>query len=254
MEFISAGFEGALIFVAGISIIVKAIYGFYVPPEIKKLDMGAALAGIAGLFNFVVGNFLMRRGKKFNSALMVADGKHLITDTISSVGLVMGLLIIYFTHLNWLDNVIAIIFGAFILFTGFKLIRESVNSLLDEADKEKLQQLIAILDKNRREKWVDIHNLRAQKFGSHLHVDCHLTLPWYDTLEETHKEVSAVEKLVRDNIGNEVEFFIHSDPCVPPASCEICPLESCAVRKAAFVKKLNWTMENVLPDKKHGLN
>jgi cation diffusion facilitator family transporter len=252
MEFISAGFEGALVFIAGVFIIIKAIYGFYHPPEIKALDTGAFLAGGAGLLNYVAGYFLLQRGKKLNSALMTADGKHLITDTISSVGVVIGLIIIHFTHLVWLDNAVAIVFGLFILFTGFKLIRQSVNSLLDEADYEKLGDLIEVLNKNRREKWIDMHKLRTQKFGSQLHVDCHITLPWYDSLEESHAEVSAVERLVQENMG-EVEFFIHSDPCVPPVSCQICPLAACNVRKAEFVKRLEWTMENLLPDEKHSL-
>ncbi|HEY6162808.1 MAG TPA: cation diffusion facilitator family transporter [Bacteroidia bacterium] len=253
IEFVSAGFEGALIFIAGISIIGKAIYGFIYPPAIKSLDIGAMLAGVAGLFNFIVGNYLVRRGKKFHSALMIADGKHLVSDTISSVGLVIGLVVIYFTKLTALDNVIAIIFGAFILFTGYKLIRESVNNLLDEADREKLGALVNILNANRRVKWIDMHNLRAQKFGPHLHVDAHLTLPWYDTLEETHKEVHAVEQLIRENLEGEVEFFIHSDPCAPPQSCQVCSLGTCPVRKADFVKRLDWSLENMLPDRKHKL-
>jgi cation diffusion facilitator family transporter len=253
IEFISAGFEGALIFIAGISIIARAAYAFFFPPEIKALDMGALLAGTAGLLNYAVGTFLVRRGKKFNSALMIADGKHLISDTISSVGLVVGLLVIFFTHINWLDNVIAILFGTFILFTGFRLVRQSVNSLLDEADHEKLEALIRVLNKNRRDKWIDMHKLRAQKFGPQLHVDCHITLPWYDTLEESHAEVNAVEKLVRGNMEGDVEFFIHSDPCVPPHSCQVCPLAACPVRKADFVKRLDWTLENMLPDAKHSL-
>jgi hypothetical protein len=95
-----------------------------------------------------------------------------------------------------------------------------------------------------------MHKLRAQKFGSQLHVDCHITLPWYDTLEESHTEVNAVEKLVQESMG-EVEFFIHSDPCVPAASCQVCPLSSCPVRKAELVKRLDWTLENLLPDEKH---
>lgn len=253
IEFISAGFEGALIFIAGISIIIRSIYGFYFPSEIKALDIGAILAAAAGLCNLVMGRILIRQGKKYDSVLMIADGKHLISDTISSAGLVIGLLVIYFTKLNWLDNVIAILFGSFILRTGYKLIKESINSLLDEADKGKLRSLVEILNRDRKEDWIDVHNLRAQKFGSHLHIDCHLTLPWYLELEKAHDEVSAMEALVRNKLDGEVEFFIHSDPCVPPSSCEVCPLATCKVRKAAFVKRLDWTMENMLPDRKHKL-
>jgi len=155
----------------------------------------------------------------------------------------------------------AIVLGIYILRTGYQLIKESVNSLLDEADKDKLRSLVEILNRDRKDDWIDVHNLRVQKFGSHLHIDCHLTLPWYHSLVESHHEVSSMEKLVRDNLDGDasttlstgVEFFIHSDPCVPPTSCEVCPLKDCKERKAAFVKRLDWTMENMLPDRKHKL-
>lgn len=250
MENLSAGFEGALIFIAGISIITGAVYGFFFPPELKKLDSGLIISGFAGLCNFIMGAYLIKRGKHFNSLTMIADGKHLISDTISSIGLILGLGIMYFTNILWIDSVLAIIFGGVILFTGFKLIREAVTNLLDKADIEILNKLISVLNKNRRVKWIDMHNLRILKYGSRLHVDMHLTLPWYDSLEESHKEMTAVEKIVKDNMGGEIEFFIHADPC-PPASCPVCPMDNCRERKFPFVKKLAWTIENLLPDSKH---
>lgn len=253
IEFLSAGFEGGLVLIAGIYMIIKACYNFFHPVEIHSLDIGIYLSGFAGICNYFMGMFLIRRGKKFSSILMIADGKHLISDTISSLGLIIGLTVIYFTKITWLDNLVAILFGAFILYTGYSLIRESVTGLLDEADEEKINYLIDVLNKNRREKWIDIHNLRILKYGSRLHIDCHLTLPWYETLEESHQQVSLVEQLIRQDMGNEVEFFIHSDPCVPPSSCEICQLHDCKMRKANFKTKLEWKMQNMLPDKKHGL-
>ena len=253
MENLSAGFEGALIFIAGISIIAEAVYGFFFPPELKKLDSGLIISGFAGLCNFLMGSYLVRKGKHYNSILMTADGKHLISDTISSIGLILGLGIIYFTNIFWIDSALAIIFGLVILFTGFKLIRESVTNLLDKADVEILNRLVAVLNKNRRVKWIDMHNLRILKYGSRLHVDAHLTLPWYDSLEESHNEMSAVEKVVKDTMGNEIEFFIHADPC-PPTSCPVCAIENCPKRKFAFVKRFDWTIENLLPDKKHKIS
>ncbi|MBI4930391.1 MAG: cation transporter [Bacteroidetes bacterium] len=253
IENLSAGFEGALIFIAGISIIGNAVYSFFYPPVLEKLDVGLAFSGFAGFCNFAMGSYLVRKGNKFNSLTMIADGKHLISDTISSVGLIIGLGLIYFTNISWIDNVMAIIFGSVILFTGFKLVQESVTNLLDKADIEKLNQLVAILIKNRRAKWIDMHNLRILKYGSRLHIDVHLTLPWYDSLEESHKEMSAVEKIVKENLWDEIEFFIHADPC-PTSSCPLCTIENCAHRKHAFVKKLDWTIENLLPDIKHEIS
>lgn len=250
IEFISAGFEGALIFLAGGFIIFQSIRGFLNPHEIPKADIGAYLTAFSGLCNFLMGYFLVARGKKQNSALMIANGRHLIADMVTSSGLVVGLIIIYFTGLTWIDNLLAVILGLYVIYTGFELVRESFGNLLDEQDQEKIAELIKILNKNRRENWIDMHNLRILKYGSGLHVDAHITLPWYLSLEQAHDEVEAVEKLVTKEVGAEMEFFIHADPCLPKC-CPICSVQNCKVRKADQVKKLEWTKENMLPDAKH---
>ena len=254
IEFLSAGFEGGLVFIAGILIIINSVYAFFQPVKIHSVETGVWLSAATGIINFVMGRFLVKKGNENNSMLMVANGKHLISDTVSSIGLVAGLAVIWLTELLWLDQIIAIIFGFIILKTGFSLLKKSVNSLLDEADYEKLQLLISQLQKDRKDKWIDIHNLRVIKYGANLHVDCHITLPWYELLESAHAEVSAVENLIKENLGNEVEFFIHADPCITPTSCAICLVNDCKFRKAPLVKKIDWTMENMLPNKKHGIS
>ena len=253
IEFLSAGFEGGLVFIAGILIIINSTYALFQPVKIHSVETGVWLSAVTGIINFVMGRFLVNKGTSSNSLLMVANGKHLISDTVSSIGLVLGLTVIYFTGLFWLDQVIAIIFGFIILTTGFGLLKKSVNSLLDEADYEKLQLLISQLQKDRKEKWIDIHNLRVIKYGANLHVDCHITLPWYEPLESAHTEVSAVEQLIKENLGSDVEFFIHADPCITPTSCPICQVTDCEFRKADFKEKIEWTLGNMLPNKKHGI-
>jgi len=252
IEYLSAGLEGGLIVIAGAGIIVKSTLNFFHTTEIHSLDFGLYLTVFTGGCNFIMGKYLINKGEKSNSALMIADGKHLISDTISSIGLVVGLAVMYFTKVYWLDNVIAILFGGFIFYTGFKILRQSLNSLLDEADYEKLNHITELLNANRKEKWIDIHNLRVLKYGAHLHIDAHITLPWYDSLEDTHTEVTAVENLIKEKTEGDVELFIHADPCLP-ASCAICSIKNCVHRKNDFVKKLEWSMENMLPDTKHKL-
>jgi cation diffusion facilitator family transporter len=252
MEYFSAGLEGGLILIAGCYIIVKSIYNFTNPTTIHSIDVGLYLSVFAGFCNYLMGTYLLKKGKIHNSTLMIADGKHLLSDTVSSIGLVVGLIIIYFTKIYWLDGIIAIVLGMYIFYTGYKLLKESVNNLLDEADYGKLDELIKILNTYRREKWIDMHNLRVLKYGSHLHVDAHITLPWYDNLEDSHSEVSAVENLIKEQMEGEVEFFIHADPCIP-ISCSICTLKDCKVRQSDFVKRLDWTLDNLLPDQKHSI-
>lgn len=252
MEYLSSGIEGGLILISGIAIIAKSCYGFIYPQQIHSLDIGLYLTLCTGACNFFMGRYLIQHGKINQSTAMIAEGKHLISDTISSIGIVIGLVIIYFTKLYWLDNLVALLAGLYICYMGYILLKESVTNLLDEADVEKLNMVIEMLNKNRREKWIDMHNLRVLKYGAHLHVDAHITLPWYDKLEDSHTEVSLVENLIKQQLGNELEFFIHADPCLP-SSCPICAVTNCPVRKSEFVKRLDWTLENLLPNEKHKL-
>jgi Dimerisation domain of Zinc Transporter len=109
------------------------------------------------------------------------------------------------------------------------------------------------LEENKKDKWIDIHNLRVLKYGDHLHIDAHVTFPWYDTLSLTHDEVDAIGVLIKNKMHDKMEFFIHADPCVPPYSCAVCPITNCEYRKSDFKGRIKWTIDNVLPDKKHGM-
>lgn len=250
IEFISSGFEGALIFIAGMSMIGKAVYGFFYPPQLASLATGTFLTGISGAINGGLGYYLIKTGRRQTSPTMVADGQHLLTDTYSSAALVVGLIVLQLTGIMWLDQVLTLLFGLFILYTGYRLLRGSVAGLLDEADYETLGQIIDILNAHRRDKWIDIHNLRIQKYGGFLHIDCHLTLPWYDNLEAVHSEVEALENLVSAQMPNRVELFVHADPCQPSA-CPICKVHDCPERQHPFEKRLPWKLENLLPNRRH---
>ena len=253
IEFLSTGMEGGMILLAGVAMTIKGGLAFIHPHDLKNLDVGVGISILSGGINFVLAKLLLKKGTALNSSSMQADAKHLFTDTWTSVGLIVGLIIIYFTNLFWIDYLITIGLGIFIIYTGFHIIKESVFNLLDRADYGKLEHLITMLNSQRKESWIDIHNFRVVKYGSVVHVDCHMTLPWYFTLEESHKEVDALGKLATQNLNYEIEFFIHADPCLPD-SCSVCLLKQCHVRQRDFVKKLEWKLENVLPDSKHSLN
>jgi divalent metal cation (Fe/Co/Zn/Cd) transporter len=123
---------------------------------------------------------------------------------------------------------------------------------MDETDEGIVQSVIKHLSEHRKAEWIDIHNLRIIQYGNKLHVDCHVTLPWYFTLEDAHKEIEEIAAIINEKHSAQVEFFIHGDPCIPQ-SCKICSIEKCEVRKEAFKEKMEWTLENVLRNKKHGL-
>jgi cation diffusion facilitator family transporter len=250
IEFLSTGVEGGMVSLAGVAMIIKGITAFFNPQPLQNLDVGLTITVFSGAVNFAMARVLIKRGTALHSSTMVADGRHLLTDTWSSVGLLVGLTLIYFTKLYWIDYVITIGLGVFIIYIGIDLVKESVFNLLDTADYEKIDHLISVLNAQRKESWIDIHNLRVVKYGSVVHVDCHMTLPWYYTLEEAHREVDTLSKLATKNLDYETEFFIHADPCLPK-SCSICEMHNCKVRQHVLVKRLEWDMQNVLPDAKH---
>jgi cation diffusion facilitator family transporter len=239
-----------MVTLAGAAMFIKGVFAFLNPHELQNLDIGLGISVFSGIVNYFLARLLIKKGTKFHSSTLIADGKHLLTDTWSSVGLVIGLIIIYFNQLFWIDSLITVGLGAVIIYTGISLVKESIFNLLDKADYVKIEHLISVLNSKRNPSWIDIHNLRVVKYGSVVHVDCHMTLPWYYTLEESHKEVDDLDKLATTEFSHEIEFFIHADPCLPK-SCSICEMKDCKVRKNNFVKRLEWNMSNVLPDTKH---
>lgn len=252
-EFISAALEGTLIIVAGIFIIYKAVESFFIERKIGKLDSGVLLLGATAIVNFFLGLISVHRGKINRSLQLVAGGKHLLTDTYSTAAIIVGLLIIHYTGLLYLDSVIACIISVFIIFTGYKIVRTSIAGIMDEADTQLLENMVSLLNKNRRENWIDLHNLRFIKYGSKLHCDCHLTLPWYLNVIEAHAEIEALASLIRNEFGDSVELFVHSDFCMD-FSCRICYKHNCMVRKHPFEKKIPWTIENLILDSKHSID
>lgn len=250
IEFISAGIEGTLILIAGIGIIYKAIVGLINNHELDQLNIGILLAAGAGIINFILGWVTQRYGEKYHSPTMIASGKHLKSDGYTSAGMILGLLVVLWTGLNWIDSIIALGFGGFIGFIGIREIRKSYAGIMDEADFELLRKLTTELENNRNENWIDLHNFRAQKFGKRIHIDCHLTLPYYLTVKEAHEEVKLMEDVVKQSYAQGVEMFIHTDPCIP-TSCRICIKSDCSVRKAKFEERITWKLKTVLDNEKH---
>lgn len=251
IEFISAGFEGALILLAGLSIMGKAGYNLLYPQPIAQLDLGLLLTAIAGLINYGLGVYLQNLGRRQHSLVLAASGTHLKSDAYSSVGLVVGLGLVLVTGLPQIDNIFAIIFGGIILYAGSKLIRTSIAGIMDEADDQLIRKMVQALQAERHRQWIDIHNFRVIKYGATLHIDCHMTLPWYFTTRQSFQEVKAFERLMKAHTARPLELFVHIDPCDPPENCKLCPVESCPERQAPQEERLDWTLENIKENQKH---
>lgn len=249
-EFVSAAAEGALIIAAGILVIYATIQNIIVKNPIGKLDTGLTLIGITGTVNFIAGYFALKMGRKNNSLALQASGKHLQIDTYSTIGVIGGLLIMLATHLYWLDKLIAAVLSLIIIYNGYKIIRSSLAGIMDEADMKLLKKFVGILNDNRGENWVDLHNLRVIKYGATLHIDCHLTVPWCLNVYQAHEEVEALGKLITQTFDDSIESFVHTDGCLP-SGCYICSKADCGVRQHAFVHRIDWSLHNVIANKRH---
>lgn len=251
-EFISAAVEGTLILSAGLLIIYNGAKNLIYPVEIRKLDVGIYLVAGTAVINWILGAVALSQGRRNNSLALQASGKHLQTDTYSTAAIIAGLILISITNKIWIDGVVAIGFALFIIYTGYKIIRSSLAGIMDEADMELLEKMVDITEKNRKENWIDIHNLRVIKYGNILHVDCHLTVPWYLNINQAHIEIDELSKLIRYNFGESLELFIHSDGCLY-FQCHICIKQDCPVRQHSFKKRIDWTLDNTLQNEKHSL-
>ena len=251
IEFFSAGLEGALIMIAGVIIFFQSIFNLFNPVEFTNLPEGMIILAITAIANFAMGIILKIRGKELNSIVLISDGKHIFSDAISSVVLVLGVGIVYLTNIIQLDSILAIGFSFYFIFSGFSLVKKSVIGLMDAAHPETLEEIQAILTKHRQDHWIDIHNLRIQRYGANIHVDCHITLPYYYSLVETHDAVDHVEELLNDNFKHELEIFLHADPCIPENCCSYCRISNCPVRQEPNNVDIPWTVENLSKNQKH---
>jgi len=252
VEFLSATVEGTLMIVSSFVVIYEAINNLKHPHELNQLDYGIYLVGFTGVLNFFAGRYAIQKGKKNNSLALVATGKHMQSDTYATLGIIIGLILIHFTHQTWIDSLVAFVFAFIIIVSGYKILRDSIAGIMDQADNDLLEKMIVQLQTARRPNWIDLHNLRIIKYGSTLHIDCHLTIPWYLNIHEGHKEITDLDEFTKAHFGESVELFVHADGCMD-FSCKICEKTDCPARKHEFIRRIVWTLENVSSNKKHSL-
>jgi cation diffusion facilitator family transporter len=252
-EFVSAAFEGSLIITAGFIILYESILTFFEPTSLHNLDNGIWVLLSTAVLNMAAGLGAKAIGKKNKSLALSSSGQHLLIDSYTTYAVVIGIGLVMYTGYTGIDAIIAIAMGLWIIYNGYKIIRESLAGIMDEADMALLESVIHELNLIRHPNWIDMHNLRVIKYGALMHIDCHLTVPWYFNVNEAHAAVDAFTNLIKNKFGDSVEFFVHTDGCMP-FSCPICTIENCEKRKSPFQKKLEWDKDNVLSDLKHQMN
>ncbi len=242
IEFFCAGFEGALIIAAAVGIFFEGIKQALHPQELPNLEKGLVFLVLAGLGNLVLGLVLLKVGKRTNSIVLQADGKHLLTDVFTSGAVLVGLVLVCFTGWIRFDGIIACVAGGNIVFWGLKLVRQAYGGLMHASDPELLDEICDFLLLQKKDLWIDVHRLRAWKSGSRVHADFHLVLQRELPLEAAHREVKELEKIFLDRFGATSEVLIHLDPCAEP-DCHVCTFDPCNLRRERAILKKTWNRQ-----------
>jgi cation diffusion facilitator family transporter len=250
-EFVSAAIEGTLIAITGLVIVYEAVRRLFYPGHLDQLGTGLIISIFAGLINLCIGWYAVKLGTEKRSPTLEAAGKHLLTDAWSTLCVIVGLILLMLTGWQWIDSVVALLLGVFILITGYKVLRKSIAGIMDESDRKLVQEVIQFLQENRPPKWIDLHNLRVIQHGTNIHIDAHLTIPWYYEVIDADKEIHSLENLVQSRFGDKLEMFVHVDACMP-FQCNLCSLNPCPERQYPFTQQTEWNEENVWFNKKHG--
>ncbi|MBL7767205.1 MAG: cation transporter [Chitinophagaceae bacterium] len=250
VEFLSSAIEGLLISLAGLIIIYEAINNLIHPHALNQLDYGIILIAITAIVNYVVGYFCVKKGHQEHSPILVASGAHLKSDAYSTLGLIIGLILILITDYHWMDSLVALIFAFIIIITGYKILRKAISGIMDESDSSIIDEIVILLNRERQPKWIDVHNMRVINYAGYFHIDCHLTVPYYINVNQAHEILDSLTLMFKRHFDDKVEFFIHIDGCVP-VQCSICSLNNCVARKSAFQQHVDWTHENILSNSKH---
>lgn len=214
IEFFSAGFEGALIVLAAFGIFKVGLEHLLHPQPLPHLGVGLVVLLGAAAANLLLGIVLLKLGKKTESLVLEADGQHILADVYTSGGVLVGLFLAHMSGWYWLDGTIACLVGLNILRTGMQLVRRSFAGLMDAMDPELLQQVVDVINKNRRPKWIDIHRLRVWRSGRHVHIDLHLILPGDLPLDDAHAEAGYLENALSAGFEGNASVLVHMDPCI----------------------------------------
>ncbi|MDR1432178.1 MAG: cation diffusion facilitator family transporter, partial [Propionibacteriaceae bacterium] len=196
-EYVSSGVEGSMVFVAAGAIIISAVMRLVSPAPLESLSFGLLLSLSASLINLFVGLLLFRVGRKNRSITLEADGQHLLTDVMTSVGVMLGIGLVALTGWTILDPVVALAVGVTILFTGYRLVRRSVVGLLDGTlPPEEVDTITEVLNGIAGDPRVHISQLLTRESGRQRFVYAPVSVPGHWTVRRSHDGADAVEEAV----------------------------------------------------------
>lgn len=214
IAYFSSGLEGAFILVAAVGIGWTAILDLIRGPEIQQIGVGLAITAALGLVNLALGLTLVRVGRRTNALVLVANGHHVLTDMWTSLGVLVGIGLVYVTGAVWLDPVVALLVGANILWTSGRLMREAFSGLMETADQGETQRVIDVLDEAVTEGLVEgYHHVRHRRVNDQVWIEQHLLLPDDLRLDRAHERATVVETRQRQIFPESlVQITSHLEP------------------------------------------
>ncbi len=211
-QFLSAAVEGSLVCAAGLLILYTSVKAFWWKYELFDVGDGALFALLAGGINAVLAGWLIRTGRKTSAIILVANGKHVLSDVITTGAAMVGMGIAWVTQIVFIDALVAAMGGIYILIEGLKLIRQSVGGLLDEADLHVDRQVRQVLDHESDEHSITYHKLRHRSEGNKHWMDLHLVMDDNLSLQGAHDLASHLESVIRENISEPIVITTHLEP------------------------------------------
>ncbi len=211
VEYFSAVLEGVLIIIAALAILREAYEGFLNPRALDAPAMGLAINGLATIVNAAWAWILIREGRRHRSPALSADGRHLMTDVMTSAVVVVGLVLVPVTGWVWLDSLLAAFVALNIIWSGWMLMKESIGGLMDEALPEavlsRVREVIAV----NAEGAIEAHDLRTRHAGRLVFVDFHLVVAGNMSVTQAHDICDRLERALKAEIG-EAQVTIHVEP------------------------------------------
>lgn len=210
IEYISSFLEGIFIFITGIIILFESLTRFFYTFKIININYGILFIIFTSIFNYILGFISIKYGHKNNSMILISSGKHLITDTYSSIGVTISLILINITKVTYIDLIISFIYGSIIINTGYQIIRKSISYIIDETNYTlltKLKTIINNITKNNKNLLID--NIKIINYGNRLHVDCIIYLRYNINSKELICETKNILKKIKINFKEEIDFFFN---------------------------------------------
>jgi cation diffusion facilitator family transporter len=245
LEYFSAAFEGGLIAFASLAIANEAIHALLRGEALNKPGIGGLIMVGAAVLNLLLGLHLRGVGKKYKSEALLASSTHVISDVWTTVAVIVGLVVVMVTKINWIDPLVALLVAFQLGYSGYKIVRKSGGALIDEAEPESLKELSAAFQDNKEPWVVDVHNIKVIRSGHFHHIDGHLVVPEYWDVAKTHAHAHTYEQAIVAAYPFDGEIAFHVDPC-ERKYCNQCEMPDCPIRVRKLISPKVLTADSLI--------